>query len=85
MTNAASSTVPINGYALRAIRKLMNIGPAELAERIERDRTYIVKIERGSVERVSTSTFEQLVRALAIEDRRALLAVPHASAKGDAA
>lgn len=78
---ATSSTVAINGYAVRAIRKLMNVKPSELAERIERDRTYIVKIERGTVERVSVETFEQLLRALSIEDRRALLATPHPTAE----
>lgn len=78
MPAATSSTVAINGYALRAIRKLMNVSPRELAERIGRDRTYIVKMESGAVERVGVDTFEQLLRALAIEDRRALLAAPHA-------
>jgi predicted transcriptional regulator len=74
---ATSSTVAINGYALRCIRKLMNVGPRELAELIGRDRTYIVHIEVGRVHRVSTDTFDALVRALNIEDRRVLLASPH--------
>lgn len=74
---ATSSTVEINGYALRWGRKLMNLTPAALAKVIDRDRTYIVKIEMGSVSRVSTETFDALVKALAIEDRRALMALPH--------
>lgn len=75
-TTATSSTVEINGYALRCIRKLMNVSPRELAEKIGRDRTYIVKIETGHP-RVSVDTFDALVKALAIEDRRTLLAAPH--------
>lgn len=78
-TTATSSTVEINGYALRCIRKLMNVSPRELAEKIGRDRTYIVKIETGHP-RVSTDTFAALVEALAIEDRRVLLAAPHKDA-----
>lgn len=77
---AASSTVAINGYALRWGRKLMNLTPAALAKVIDRDRTYIVKIETGAVTRVSTDTFDALVKALAIEDRRALMALPHEDA-----
>lgn len=76
-TTATSSTVAINGYALRWGRKLMNLNPAALADAIGRDRTYIVKIETGAVTRVSTETFDSLVKALAIEDRRTLLAQPH--------
>jgi len=76
-TPATSSTVAINGYALRWGRKLSNLTPAALSKVIDRDRTYIVKIETGAVTRVSVETFEALVLALALEDRRALLAFPH--------
>lgn len=79
-TTATSSTVEINGYALRWGRKLMNLTPAALANVIERDRTYIVKIETGKVTRVSTDTFTALVKALAVEDARALMALPHSDA-----
>jgi transcriptional regulator with XRE-family HTH domain len=77
---ATSSTVEINGYALRWGRKLMKLNPAELADAIGRDRTYVVKIETGAVTRVSTKTFEALVAALVLEDSRALLAFPHKDA-----
>lgn len=77
MPPATSSTVAINGYALRWGRKLMNLTPAALAHAIDRDRTYIVKIEKGTVDRVSRETFDRLVLALRLEDERALLAVPH--------
>lgn len=79
-TPATSSTVAINGYALRWGRKLSNLTPAALAKVIDRDRTYIVKIETGAVTQVSTETFDKLVVALALEDRRALLAFPHGAA-----
>lgn len=75
--SATSNTVEINGYALRWGRKLMNLTPAALAEAIDRDRSYIVKIETGAVTRVSTDTFKALVAALALEDQRALRALPH--------
>lgn len=74
---ATSDTIPINGYALRAIRKGLRITPAQLAEAIGRDRTYIVKMEMGKVDRVGTQTFDALVMHLALEDRRAIMALPH--------
>lgn len=79
-TSATSSTVAINGYALRWGRKLMNLTPASLASVVGRDRTYIVKIETGAVTRVSTETFKALVSALALEDSRALMSLPHEDA-----
>lgn len=79
MPAATSSTVAINGYAMRTIRKLKNLTPAKLAEAIDRDRTYIVKIETGAVDRVGTDTFEALVRALNLEDRRAIEALRDAA------
>lgn len=77
MDNASSSTVAINGYALRPIRKSLNLTPAALAQNIGRNRTYVVKIETGAVSRVGIDTFNALVAALALEDRRALMAWPH--------
>jgi transcriptional regulator with XRE-family HTH domain len=77
---ATSSTIAVNGYALRWGRKLMNLTPGALAESIGKDRTYIVKIETGAVTRVSTDMFQLLVEALKLEDRRALMAAPHEDA-----
>lgn len=79
-TTATSSTVEINGYALRWGRKLMNLTPRALAEVIGKDRTYIVKIETGAVTRVSTDVFNALSTALSLEDDRALRAFPHKDA-----
>lgn len=80
MSHAPSSTININGFALRWGRKLMGLTPAALAKAIDKDRTYIVKIETGAVTRVSLDVFDALVAALFIEDRRALMASPHAPA-----
>lgn len=80
MPAATSHTVPINGFACRALRKATNppLLPAEVAKSIKRDRSYVVKIETGAVSRVSVETFNALVLALGLEDRRAILAFPHA-------
>ena len=78
MPTATSSTIEVNGYALRWGRKLMALSPQQLADAIGRDRTYVVKVETGAVTRVSIETFDSLVAALHLEDRRAILARPHA-------
>lgn len=75
---ATSNTVEINGYALRWGRKLMGLGPQALADAIGRNRTYVVKMETGAVDRVSVDTFKALVKALGLEDSRALMALPRA-------
>lgn len=80
MTSASSSTTDINGYALRWGRKLMGLTPQALAASIDKDRTYIVKIETGAVTRVSDQVFNALVEALHVEDRRTLMAWPHEDA-----
>lgn len=79
-TPASSSTTNINGYAVRVIRKGMGLTPQALAETIGKNRTYIVKIETGAVSRVGDDTFNALVDALKVEDRRALMAWPHEAA-----
>lgn len=71
------TTIEVNGYALRAIRKLSGVEVAELAERIGVQRPYVTKIEVGHSHRVSPKVFNAILAALAIEDRRALLANPH--------
>lgn len=56
---------------------MMKLTPAALANVINKDRTYIVKMETGAVTRVSMDVFDALVEALKIEDSRALMASPH--------
>lgn len=78
-------TVEINGFAMRTIRVLMGVGTQELAERCSAVRpggvtdAYIRKIEIGVSQRVSGIMYRELLSALAIKDRRVLLANPHAS------
>lgn len=72
-----SHTVDINGYALREIRVRSGIGVRQLAEQIDKDRSYIAKIENGHP-RVSASVYKALMAALNITDHRVLLAAPHA-------
>lgn len=68
-------TVGIHGYALRVIRERSGIKVADLARALDVDRTYLVHIETGSKQRVSTDFYSAILSALAIPDYRALLAV----------
>lgn len=72
-----TTTVDINGYALREMRILTGIPIAALAEQVGVTRSYLAKIELGHSERVSPKVFAAIVAALKIKDRRALLAWPH--------
>ncbi|TAJ21823.1 MAG: XRE family transcriptional regulator [Dehalococcoidia bacterium] len=74
---ATPTTIEINGYALRELRKRSGLGVAELAAQVKVQRPYIAKIELGHSRRVSPKVFNALLTALVVEDRRALLANPH--------
>lgn len=67
--------VEIHGYALRVIREARGRKPAELAEALHVDRTYLVHLETGAKRRVSPEFYAALLSELAIQDYRALLAV----------
>lgn len=71
------TTVEVNGYALREIRKRSGVDIARLAEQVGVDRSYLAKIELGHSLRVSPKVYAALLLALAIDDRRVLLAHPH--------
>ena len=71
------TTVAINGYALRELRVRSGIGVADLAEQVGVQRPYIAKIELGHSRRVSPKVYNALLAALAIEDRRVLMANPY--------
>ena len=75
-----STTIEVNGFALRYLRKRSGLGVAELAERIGVQRPYVAKIELGHSQRVSPKVYNAILSALAIEDRRVLLANPHGTA-----
>lgn len=72
------STVSIQGFALRVIRKRSGLTSAELAHEIGCSDSYIRRIETGHTERVSEEFLGKLRRALDLEndDRRALLNLP---------
>jgi transcriptional regulator with XRE-family HTH domain len=67
--------VEIHGYALRVIREARGRKPADLADALGVDRSYIAKIETGHSRRVSQTFYAQLLTELQITDYRALLAV----------
>lgn len=73
-----ATTVEIHGYALRELRIRSGLGVAELAKQIDVTRPYIAKLELGHSRRVSPKTYNALLAALSISDRRVLLANPHA-------
>jgi transcriptional regulator with XRE-family HTH domain len=75
-----ATTVEIHGYALRELRIRSGLGVAELAAQIDVTRAYIAKLELGHSRRVSPKTYNALLAALSIQDRRVLLCNPHADA-----
>lgn len=78
-----ATTVEVNGFALRELRVRSGLGVAELAARVDVQRPYIAKIELGHSRRVSPKVFNALLAALAINDRRVLLANPHGFAAAE--
>lgn len=81
----AQTTIEVHGPAIRALRTLSGLGVAELAEAVGVNRPYVAKIELGHSRRVSPKVFNALVAALALEDRRAILANPYGVAPEAAA
>lgn len=77
------TTYEIHGPAVREIRLRSGVAVAELAERVGVKRPYIAKIELGHSRRVSPKTFNAIVAALGIEDRRAIIANPYGAADLD--
>lgn len=78
MSQATPTTVAINGYALRELRIRSGLGVADLAEAVGVKRPYIAKIELGHSRRVSPKVYKAITEALTLQDRRVLLANPHA-------
>lgn len=74
---STATTVEVNGFALRELRVRSGVGVADLAARVGVQRPYIAKIELGHSRKVSPKVFNELLSALAITDRRVLLANPH--------
>ncbi len=72
-----ATTVEINGFALRELRVRTGLSVADLATQVGVQRPYVAKIELGHSHRVSPKVFNALLSALAITDRRVLMANPH--------
>ena len=67
-----STTVPIDGQALRRLRIDRGIEVADLAARIQVSRPYLTKLELGHSPRCSPTVHAALVRILKPEPRDAL-------------
>lgn len=81
----AATTIEVHGPAIREIRVRSGMGVADLAAAVGVERPYIAKIELGHSRRVSPKVFNALVAALAVADRRALLAHPYGNSTESAA
>lgn len=73
----APATVEVHGPAIREIRIRSGMGVAQLAAAVGVARPHMANIELGHRRRVTPETFNALVRALALADRRAILAHPY--------
>jgi transcriptional regulator with XRE-family HTH domain len=74
------TTIEVNGFAYREIRIRSGIDIAPCAESAGISRPYLARLELGARVRVSPPVFQNLLRALQITDRRAILANPHGEA-----
>lgn len=77
----SGTTISLHGPALRALRKAGGVGVAELASRIDCDRSYVARLELGHARAVSPTVFARLIAALAIEDDRAIRLNPYGAAQ----
>lgn len=75
---AVPTTIEINGFTVRHERIRAGISVVELADQCGVKRPYIAKIELGHSRRVSPKVFNLLLQAFGIQDRRVLMANPHA-------
>ena len=73
----APTTIEINGYALRELRIRSGLEIAALAQQVGIHRASMANLELGHRQRVSPKVFNAMLSALAITDRRVLLANPH--------
>lgn len=71
------ATVEVHGPAIREIRIRSGMGVAALAAAAGIARPHMANVELGHRRRVTPETFNALVAALAITDRRAILANPY--------
>lgn len=79
-----TTTVEINGYACRELRIRSGLDIAPFAAQVGIQRASMANIELGYRQRVSAKTFAKILAALAITDRRVLLANPHGAVEAEA-
>ena len=77
----SATTISVNGPALRALRKASGVGVAELAARIDCDRSYVARWELGHARAVSPTVFARLTAALGLDDGRAVKLHPYGAAQ----
>lgn len=80
----APTTIEINGYALRELRIRSGVEIAPLSKQVGIHRASMANLELGHRQRVSPKVFNAILSALAITDRRVLLANPHAAVEAEA-
>ncbi len=80
MTTTTPTTIEVNGFVVRELRMRSGLAVQELADVVGVKRPYIAKIELGLSRRVSPKVYKALLEALAVNDRRVLLANPHGDA-----
>ena len=71
-----TTAIAVNGAALRELRKRSGVSVSAFAQSVGVGRPYISKLELGHSSRVSPEVFAKLLRALGLEDRRAIMANP---------
>lgn len=79
-TERRTSTVPVNGLALREIRERTGISQADLAAEVGTSRAYITKLELGHSRQCSPQVYAAIIRALKLRDYRTLQTSPAESA-----
>lgn len=78
MVHARTSTsVQINGPALRTIRELTGVSCSALARAVGADVSFLARVERGEKKGVRRETFERIVWELRLPDPRAILVNPY--------
>lgn len=71
-----SSSVQINGPALRAIRERTGVSCSALARSVGADGSFLARVEKGEKRGVRRETYDRLAAALHI-DGRAILVNPY--------
>lgn len=74
---ATPTTIETHGPAIREIRLRSGMSVADLATAIGVQRPYVTKLELGHSRRVSPRVFNAIISALAVSDRRAIMANPY--------